>query len=187
MKHSSSTGTERREAQSSNDQSSSKWGRLGGALRKAILALGVLGLAWIVSRRVRSGDGLPATDEVRARAGEAVPDAVPVIGGASGVSNEGQGAQGTSDVGGGGDESEGIGRKASSVDDTMTDEEVAGRVEPDAGEEPAPPGEMNVDDDVAEEVFEDEDEAGEGDAGSTADEEEMLGQDETDTEGDEAE
>lgn len=120
------------------------------ALRKAILAVGVVGLAYLAARRFGASGG-----ERSPRTGEAGTDV-----GESGVSielDEGSGTGGEDDENDGehdanlekGDDADLPGRDRSST-------EIQERAEEDAHEQPAEPGEMTVDEDVVEDVIDEE-------------------------------
>lgn len=114
-----------------DDESSSS-----GALRKALLGLGLVGLAYVAARRAGSGETELSPEEVR----ETVDDAV--SGGEGGPSF---GNPAASEV-----DSEPLPTEGAST------AEIEERAEENVTEEPAPPGEMAVDEDIVEEIVDDE-------------------------------
>jgi polyhydroxyalkanoate synthase len=112
-------------------------------LRTALLGLGLLGLVYAASRRAGSGEPALSSGEGRETVGDAVPGA------------ESEPAD------------EGAAEETLPGEDRST-AEIAERAEGDVTEEPAPPGEMAVDEDLVEEMVDEEAEdapAGEADSG----------------------
>ncbi|WP_254761703.1 hypothetical protein [Natrinema marinum] len=157
-------------AESSSSTESTADTSFGGRLaRYALVAGGVLALAY-AARRIRSssgdGDGIRSVDEFQERAAEAVPDELsePVA---------------TIPIGEPGDESETEASTADEGSDTVDETETNAafadeRADADASADPAEPGEMAVDEEIADELVEDELEAeseDEGDEESAASEE----------------
>jgi hypothetical protein len=113
----------------------------GGGLRKLLLGLGLVTVAYVAVRRLRSG-GQSADDSDdwhQLSIGESVDGEAP--------DEEAQG------------ENDGESATASTQSDTTgenVDPEIEQRTEENVDEEPAEPGEMNVDEEVVEEVLEDD-------------------------------
>lgn len=134
-------------------------------VKRVILALGIVAIAYLVARRIRSRRSEPAIDE-------------------SAEDWEPQSAQESPGTAYGGNTAE-TGAEAvqpgapSHVDETMSDDEVEERVEPNVDEEPAPPGGMNVDDEIV------EDETPTGGTQGAGDDTSLSGQDHGDHSGDE--
>ena len=136
-------------------------------LRKVALGLGVLALAYVVSRRAGSGETAP--DELRERASEALPTGEAESSGEpeSGAEivermqgGEGDGAAGAEPIAeylsGGGRSDE----RSGELTDERSEELIEERTEEDAHEDPAEPGEMHVDEDVVGEVMDGDEESG---------------------------
>lgn len=127
-------------------------GSLAGAVRKAVLILGVFGLAWAVARRVRSSDRSRVSRDAGARP-DRDPADVPIDDAAeTAASGAGESARPDEDLPG---------------TDRST-EEIEQRAEAHVEETPAEPGEMEVDEDLVEDVVDEDVEA--GDESSTDDE-----------------
>jgi hypothetical protein len=140
-------------------------------LRTALLGAGALAAGYLLGRSLRSSNR-PSTGALRERAGAALPGdgvEVPIVG-----SDEADaGAAGTDptleevdertgrDVGQVPEreiDKEDTGASAEGGIDEGVEEEIEERAEDDIQEEPAEPGEMHVDEDLAEEVLDEEDE-----------------------------
>lgn len=117
---------------------------LASATRKLLLALGVFAFAWVVSRRLRSGRGRPTTDDAASARGDTRDRArqIPIEESGTAASERATGTTGEADEGLPGED--------------RSDEEIQQRAEPDVEEEPAPPGEMEVDEDVVEEIVDED-------------------------------
>lgn len=108
-------------------------------LRTAVLGAGAVAAGYLLGRRIL-GSGGPAPDDLRERAGEALPGNgvdVPI-----GDTTE-DGVEADEDV-------------AAGADPSL--EEIDERTQSDVKEEPAEPGEMQIDEDLVDEAVEDEDE-----------------------------
>ncbi|NHN47139.1 hypothetical protein G9464_05935 [Halostella sp. JP-L12] len=123
-------------------------------LRKAALGLGVLALAYVASRRAGSGEVVP--DELREKASDALPTDT--------GESTGEPESGAAIVermhGGDGDGTAGAEPIANYLSgEGPSDEVIAGRAEEEVDEEPAEPGEMNVDEEVVDEIIDDDEES----------------------------
>jgi hypothetical protein len=161
-----------------------------------LLGLGVAGLAYLAARRVRTNQGTPSMGEVRetvgdVRSGEAfeIPidetrqkakDAIGSVGG--GEKRDADESETGAGAGEGAGTTEGaIGNEPMPGED-ISDPEIEERAAEDAHEEPKQPGEMTVDEELAEEVV-DEDVADEREAEEgAAVEDEIADTDESDDE-----
>ena len=134
-----------------------------GGLRTAVLALGLVGLAYVAARRLRSSGASP----IAHRRDETVRDAGP------GDVRPGEGRRSFSDESGG--PGEGGRRETAQGEGTqernqgaiesdgdslpgpdLTSEKLEERAKTDANEEPAEPGEMTVDEDIVEDISDEE-------------------------------
>jgi len=133
-------------AASSTDEGSSDESDSSGSLRrKLLLGVGLAGVAYVVARRLRSDRD--STDDsgdwYQLSIDESVEEA----------SDE---AAAGDDDGATAPDAEGDATDEDLPGEERTDEEIAQRGEEDIQAEPAPPGEMNVDEEVVEEVVDDE-------------------------------
>ncbi len=127
-------------------------GGSGGRLLRALAGLGVLVMGYVAARRLRSGSGGAAANSLPESASDAGPVGV----------RPGEGRQSFS----GGEavsvDVEGVGESAEADDELpgedRTPAEMAELAEADAREEPAEPGEMEVDEELVADVVDDEDE-----------------------------
>ena len=127
-------------------------------LRTALVGFGLLALSYLGYRRVRSDEPLPSTDELSETARDALPDdwrgaSIDEFLGDDAGEEETDGEEsGTSD--GDGDDAEATDPDRSTDEMPGADrstEAIEERAEEDVREEPAEPGEMAVDEDVADE------------------------------------
>lgn len=110
-------------------------------LRTAVLGAGAVAAGFLLGRRLL-GSGGPDPDDLRERAGEALPgDGVDVPIGDTGTDEES------------GDEDE---NEAGAAGADPSLEEVDERTQSDVKEEPAEPGEMQIDEDLVEETIDEE-------------------------------
>ncbi|WP_408957480.1 hypothetical protein [Natrinema sp. 74] len=145
-------------------------------LRYALVAGGVLALAYVVGRLRGSsegGDGIRSVDEFQERAAAAVPDelsepvaTIPI--GEPGDEEESTEAE-TSAAGEGADAIDEAETNVDITDGDRSDEEIAERAEPDVSADPADPGEMAVDEGVADELIDDDIDAKDADESDEAD------------------
>lgn len=107
-------------------------------------------LAWVAARRLRSRGGAPGGPEASGGSTSDAPDEARQI--AIESSGEtGQGSPGGEDrASSGGDGGESI------SDEPISEEDIEGHATEDPHQEPAEPGELNVDEEVLEEVDDDE-------------------------------
>ena len=121
-------------------------------LRTAVLGLAAVAAGYVAGRRLLRLRG-GSTDSIRERAGEALPGNgvdVPIGGTDEEEEAEDEETGGSTDGGSGADD-----EPAPGADPSL--EEIDERTEPDVSEEPAEPGEMQVDEDLVDEAV-DEDE-----------------------------
>lgn len=125
-----------------------------GLLRTALLALAVGAVIYFLLRRRRSAEPNLPIDEVRETAEEVLEGGREIpIGDPIREDLEAEDAVAEPDV------------NDADLDEQPSAEEVEERVEEDVQERPAEPGEMTIDEDVAEEVIEDDDAVDEAEAG----------------------
>lgn len=177
---------ERSDAQSHSRKRSSG----GGLFRKVVLAAGLLGLAYVIKRRRGEGGAGPMAGESREPARKERD--IPINGTPSDESTEradegqadeppfGEDRSEFEEGGPGLDENEStLGEDESTLGEEPSPEEIIERAEQDIQEKPAEPGEMTVDEEVAENLVDEE--SGEVDTAEPDDTEEV----EPDTEDDE--
>lgn len=141
--------------------------------RRFLALLGLLGLAYAVARRL-GVDAVPSAGEVRQTAGDALPgDAHEITIREPGEADE------SADEADDEADADGEGGAGESPETDLPAETVEERAVDDPHEEPAEPGEMGVDEEIAEDVVDEEDESGESAAGDESGE----GDDETNGDG----
>lgn len=158
-------------------------GSSGSGLRRVLVGLGVAALAFLAARRVRKSGRTPSMDEVKetvgdVRSGEAFEIPIGETGEAAEGSETGAEWTGTTegaigkepmpgeDLSSGKDEErtgEGVQEEPTETEEDLSPEAIEDRAAEDAHEEPTEPGEMSVDEDIAEDVV-DEEEADPGTA-----------------------
>ena len=122
-------------------------GRGTGLLRRLLVAAAVVGLAYAASRRLSTGETAPSADEVRGRASDAIPDRLTE---APAGMVPGDESAGGADAAGG--ESPASPAATGMPGEERSEEEIAERAEDSIQQEPAEPGEMNVDEEVVEDI-----------------------------------